>query len=196
MSSLSRNKVWAPRLTALFGAVAALCLLSGCATLSQGECLTANWYQIGRSDGARGFTRARLYEHRQACTEYGVWPNASAYYEGRQLGLKRYCTPRNGFRAGRDGHPYRDVCPLPTEAAFLEEYRKGKAIHEVAEDIEDVENSIDSLEARLDDDDTSNDERERIREELRDRFRELSHLNHDMNRIRERYDYNSSYLYD
>lgn len=161
--------------------------INGCATLSKGECLTANWYLLGRHDGSHGYTRARLYEHRQACAQYGVIPDAQAYYAGRRVGLERYCTPRNGFREGRAGHEYRDVCPLSSETAFLKAYRKGKAIHEVAEEIEEVENTIDSLEARLSDEDTPDSSRDEIRAKLRGRFRELRHLNRKLTRLKRRY---------
>src|SRR5699024_3594474 len=107
-------------------AIPVVAAVTGCATMSEGECWTADWYQVGRSDGADGYTRARLYDHRQACTQYGIRPDASAYFAGRQLGLKRYCTPRNGFHAGRSGKPYRDVCPAPLEPAFLDVYREGR----------------------------------------------------------------------
>lgn len=174
----------------------ALLAPSGCATLSKGQCLTANWYLLGRKDGSRGYTRARLYEHRQACMEYGVWPNAKAYYAGRRVGLERYCTPRSGFRAGREGEPYRGVCPASSETAFLRTYRKGKAIHEVTQEIENVRNSIDSLEARLADEDTPDDSRDAIRAELRARLRELRRLNRDLSRLRRRFDYGLPYYYD
>lgn len=156
---------------------------SGCATLSKGECLTANWRLLGKNDGANGYQRARLYQHRKACAQYGVWPDAEAYYAGRREGLERYCTARTGFREGRAGHEYQGVCPLPSENAFLEAYRKGKVIHDVAKDIEDTENKIDSLEERLSDENTSDSARDDIRAELQSRLRELRYLNRQLIRL-------------
>lgn len=174
----------------------ALLALGGCATLSKGECLTANWYLIGRNDGAHGYERARLYEHRQACMQYGVWPNAKAYYVGRRKGLASYCTTRNGFREGRAGNPYRGVCPASSEQAFLRGYRKGSALHEVASEIDEVQSEIDSLESRLYDDETDDESRDDIRDRIRSRLRELRYLNRDLNRLRRRFDYDTPYYYD
>lgn len=162
-------------------------VLSGCATLSEGECRTADWHQIGRQDGSSGFTRARLHKHREACAEYGVRPQPNRYYDGREVGLKRYCTPRKGFDEGREGHPYRDVCPVQLEPAFLAEYRKGEALHEVDSDIDSVESDIDRKERQLDSDDTSRRERHALREELRDLYHELRYLNREMARMQRRY---------
>lgn len=159
----------------------------GCATLSKGECLTANWYLLGRNDGSQGYKRARFYEHRMACAQYGVQPDAEAYFAGRRAGLEQYCTPLNGFREGRAGHPYRGVCPVESEAAFLDAYREGRAIHEVAQEIEVVQNTIDTLEAKLNKDDTPNEVRDRIRNKLRAKFAELRRLNRELTRRKRLY---------
>lgn len=172
--------------------VAALALLAaytltGCATLSEGECQTADWYQIGRQDGSSGFTRERLFKHREACAEYGVRPLPNRYYEGREVGLQQYCTPRTGFDEGREGHPYRDVCPVNAEQPFLAAYRKGETIHEVDSEIEDVEREIDRKEYQLEDDDTSRRERRALRRDLRELYHELRYLNDELIRLQRHY---------
>lgn len=167
--------------------VLAALALPGCATLSEAECKTADWFRIGERDGRDGYPRARLHKHREACIEYGIRPDAETYYAGRQIGLARYCTPSNGFREGREGRPYRDVCPAKHEPGFLAEYRKGEAIHEVEEEIEDVEDNIDRKENRLDDDDTSAAQADALREDLRDLYRELRYLSRDLLRLERQY---------
>lgn len=179
------------RLLGLLGLLIGTALISGCATLSEGECLTADWYQIGRNDGARGYERARLYEHRKACMEYGVTPQSTLYYEGRQLGLKTYCTPQNGFQQGRSGQPYHNVCPAELEPAFLHEYRQGKAVHEVLEEIASVQARVDRLGNRLADDDTDAKERDDIRDRLDSSFRELERLSRELKRTRLHYSYDN-----
>ena len=165
------------RLASLALAGTLLAGASGCATLSEGECYTADWYQLGRADGQRGYERSRLYEHRKACVEYGIRPDATAYYRGRQVGLAAYCTPRNGYQEGRDGHVYRGVCPPKYESRFLAAYRDGKNVHEVEEDIEDVERDIDRNERILDDDDSGKEERRDARRDLRHLYDRLRMLN-------------------
>ena len=162
----------------------ALALLgSGCATLSEGECHTADWYQLGRVDGQRGYDLSRLYEHQEACAEFGIRPDAKAYYRGRQVGLASYCTRANGYEEGREGHRYRGVCPPKYEQRFLAAYRDGKLVHEVEEDIEDVERYIDRQERVLDDDDSSSKAREDARHELRTFFDQLRRLNRELSRL-------------
>lgn len=186
-----------PQATLLFVFMLVLPVFGGCATLSKGECLTANWYLIGRNDGAQGYPRSRLHEHRQACVQYGVIPDAEAYFAGRRAGLQQYCTPRNGFREGVSGAPYHGVCRASSERAFLQAYRKGKAVHEVTQQIEAVENTIDTLRDKLADDSTPDASRDRIRTELRARFRELRHLRRRLTRLERRFDYNIPYyVYD
>lgn len=171
------------RLATLALAGALLAGASGCATLSEGECHTADWYQIGRADGQRGYERARLYEHRKACAEYGIRPDATAYYRGRQVGLAAYCTPRNGFDEGRAGHVYRGVCPPGYESRFLAAYRDGQDVHEVEEEIEDVERDIDRNERILDDKDSEQAERREARRDLRHLYDRLRMLNRELRRL-------------
>lgn len=166
----------------------ALLALSGCATLSEGECKTADWYQIGQQDGRAGHPRARLHDHGKACAKYGIRPQHKSYYAGRQVGLAYYCTPDNGFRVGRNGQAYQGVCPARYEPAFLAEYRKGEAIHAVSEDIEAVENEIDRMENRLDDEDTTPEQADALRRQLRDSYHELRYLNRELSRLERRYD--------
>lgn len=156
--------------------------LGGCATLSEGQCRTADWYQIGRQDGSSGMERARLHEHQKACSEYGIHPLSDRYYAGRNVGLQRYCTPRQGFTEGREGRPYRDVCPLKLEPAFLAAYREGKAIHDIESAIDNIEHDIERYRQRLDQHDLERDERRALRRKLRDLRQER--LYRDRERLR------------
>ncbi len=108
-------------------------LLAGCAshTLSEAECQHANWQLIGLEDGARGYTLAYLGRHREACAEYGISPDLAAYQRGHAEGMKQYCVPSVGFRAGRQGHSYSGQCPPALEPTFLAAYREGQDIRSV-----------------------------------------------------------------
>ena len=172
----------------LHGSLLALLLiaagaLNGCATLSEGQCRTADWYQIGRQDGNQGMDRARLHKHRKACAEYGIHPLPERYYTGRDAGLLRYCTPRRGFEEGLKGRPYRDVCPLTLEPAFLAAYREGRAIHDVESAINDIERDIDRYRQRLEQDDLERNERRALRQELRDLRQERRHRDRERLRL-------------
>lgn len=186
MSPLSRRCAGG-RLAAALVILALPLVLSGCATLSEGECRTADWFQVGRQDGANGYKRARLFDHRKACVEYGVRPEPEAYYTGRQIGLARYCSADNGFREGRAGRPYRGVCPTKYENRFLIGYRKGKIIHEVDEEVESIEDDIRMKETLLGDDDTGAEQADNLRDDLRNLYRELRYRSRELIRLERRH---------
>lgn len=157
--------------------------LSGCATLSEGECRTASWQEIGRIDGAQGQPRARLFEHAKACADYGIRPDAEAYYRGREWGLFDYCTPTNAYREGRRGAAYHGVCPALFEGKFLESYRQGLAIHEVESQLERLEQRIASIEQRLDDEELALDSRRELHGELKSLYRDYRFRQQELLRL-------------
>lgn len=75
-------------------------LLNGCATLSETECVSGNWYQVGYQDGKFGRDSDYILNHESACIEYGVRIDRNQYEQGRQKGLEVYCTGHNGFQHG------------------------------------------------------------------------------------------------
>ena len=103
--------------------------LNGCATLSEEQCQVGDWYGIGESDGNSGYSHQRLEEHIEACQRHGVTPDHVQYEQGRQAGLRSYCTPERGFRAGRMGNSYGGVCPAGLERDFLAGYSDGQLVH-------------------------------------------------------------------
>ena len=106
-------------------------LLAGCAssTLSKDECRTVDWRTIGYEDGTAGRPADQIGRHRQACAEYGVTPDLDAYRAGRAEGLREFCQPRNGYRAGASGQVYYDSCPPELAGAFLEAYDEGRGLY-------------------------------------------------------------------
>ena len=128
----------------LAGGVAALALmyLQGCATLSEEECLSADWHTIGYEDGARGFSSQRIGQHREACAEHGIAPNFQAYMDGHRAGLRQYCIPVTGFSLGRSGKRYSGICPAELEQAFLIAFEDGRAVHRLYQEIEQLQRDI------------------------------------------------------
>ena len=118
-------------LLACFASVLTAALLGGCATgMSKDECALADWQTIGYEDGLRGFPAERIGMHRVACAKHQVTPNLAAYSAGRERGLRDYCQPKNGFRAGLNGTGYANVCSGSTETAFVNAYQWGRQIHD------------------------------------------------------------------
>ncbi len=163
---------------------------SGCATLSKNECLEADWFEIGRRDGAMGKPRALFQQHRDACLKHSISPNRDAYYEGRDEGLKFYCTKDNGFKQGRLGRRYQYVCPEELEAEFLAGYVEGKEVREYESKIaslkrrlQEIESEIEKKEGKLYSSRLSSEQRTKIRSDIRsldmeyrDIVRELKYL--------------------
>lgn len=107
-------------------------LVSGCASMGEDECRVAGWRAIGYEDGVSGKSAAHIGEHREACAEYGVAPDFVAYRQGRDEGLREYCTPASGYRLGRKGRPLSTVCPSGLQGDFRDAYKSGRKIYQAA----------------------------------------------------------------
>ena len=132
-------------------------LLGACAAkMSKDECRTVDWRTVGYEDGVAGQPGDRIGEHRRACAEYGVTPDLTAYLAGRTAGLREYCQPHNGYRAGANGYTYYDTCPADLAEAFEIAYDEGRALYvrerrvtDTEEQIEDKRREIRRLEDRV-----------------------------------------------
>lgn len=94
----------------LLGALAII--LNGCATLSETECVSGNWYQVGYQDGKYGRDSDYVLKHESACIEYSVRLDRDQYEQGRQKGLEVYCTGHNGFQQGVKGSHANQNCTV------------------------------------------------------------------------------------
>ena len=109
-----------------------LLAVSGCSGMSVEECSVADWRAIGYEDGASGRAASQLGERREACADHGVTPNFVAYRQGREEGLREYCTPAMGYRLGRGGRAFPTVCPAELQGELEDGYRSGREIHQAA----------------------------------------------------------------
>jgi ribosome modulation factor len=125
--------------------LAAACLLAvaGCsATMSKDECKTVDWRTIGYEDGVAGRSGEQIGLHRKACAEYGVTPDLNAYRAGRAEGLREFCHPHNGYRAGVTGAAYYDGCPAELAPAFEESYEYGRQLYIRERRVDDADAQI------------------------------------------------------
>lgn len=137
--------------------VACTLLVCGCAAkMGKDECRTVDWRTVGYEDGVAGQPGDRIGAHRRACAEYGVTPDLNAYLAGREAGLREYCQPHNGYRAGAGGYTYYDTCPADLAPAFEQAYDEGRALYvrerrvaDTDERIEDRRREIRRLEDRV-----------------------------------------------
>ena len=126
-------------------------LLQGCASMSQEECLNANWTVVGEIDGQQGRGLDLLDDYRRDCAEYGVVPDTQAYISGREYGLTLYCTMDNGYREGRSGVRLEADCPATLAADFQRGYQLGQNVFNSLSNLRFSADSIRSMRAELDD---------------------------------------------
>lgn len=160
----------------LFGILA----LTGCATLSQQDCIRGDWFGLGINDGRTGQTLNRLDEHQNACSEYGIAVNRDAYYAGREQGLRDYCQFDNAFKTGLNGEQYRHVCPPSIDGIFAHYHSAAFAVYEDRAELERLDGELSSRERDLYDKKLSDKERGRIRQDIRDLDRKRERLRDDL----------------
>jgi hypothetical protein len=127
-----------------------LTVLSGCATMSGDECATSDWHAIGFEDGSRGYTSARLSDHRKACAKHGVTPDFEEYRAGRMEGLVEFCQPSRGFNLGASGNQYHGVCASHNEGQFLDAYNSGYHLYNLRANVSSVTYRINSNKRAMD----------------------------------------------
>lgn len=167
------------------GFAAAAVFVSGCASMSEQECLSANWLDQGFRDGRNGQPLRRFEEHRQACAKVGVRPDQRLYLQGREQGIVHYCTPENAFEEGRLGRQYRNACPAHLEHGFLLAYEQGKLVYDAEQRIEKLNRESRQLEQRLKTE-KDKDNRQSTRQELRDVDRQLQRAREDLRYLERR----------
>ena len=177
---------WRPLVWCALGAV--LALLSACATLDENQCRSADWRQIGRADGEQGHAMSRLDEHRKACAEYRIQPDADRYWLGRSEGLNRYCRLDNAVRAGLAGRAYHGVCPPDVDPAFRRVHAAGLAVAQARQQIATLDSQIDSAERDLRRSGLSDRDRVRLRDQIRDLDRRRDRLRDDLRDSERRFD--------
>ena len=109
---------------------AALLSLSGCATtqsLTPQQCQSSNWQELGYADGLRGRSGAYFGQYTNQCASViGAAPNRIQWEQGRQQGLKSYCTELNTYKLGREGYDWQPACPLEGIDKLEEAYSQGR----------------------------------------------------------------------
>ena len=166
--------------------------------MDEDECRVADWRAIGYEDGVSGKSASHIGERREACAEYGVSPDFVAYRQGRDEGLREYCTPASGYRLGRNGRPFPSVCPAGMQADFLDAYKSGREIYQAAavvnstrsklkrkkRELEDIRSTITSGTAELVSPDTGTDRRIELVVELQDLHSRKSAVERQIDRLR------------
>lgn len=156
-----------------------LLLLAACATLDETACTGGDWFAIGERDGAAGRDQSYITNHAKACAKHGIAPNQTDWERGRNEGLKLYCTPERAFENGSRGRRLNLVCPSEGLDTLIRANRRGLDLHEVNEEIDEIEDDIEDINDKLLAMDTEDPNRASL-------ARERSQLRLDLLRLRAR----------
>ena len=135
----------------IFFGLGMLALVSACATLDEGECLSANWYEIGLQDGSNGKSASHFSRHVKACQKHGVIPQQSPWREGREAGLRLFCVPDRAYQVGRNGNSFPGVCNPAETVEMRPAYDWGREYYLIGQEIAELEAEIDNRNDILDD---------------------------------------------
>ena len=119
--------------------------ITACASLDQGECETANWYELGVKDGERGRKEGTYTTYRKDCSEYNIDVNVEEYRTGWQSGIVSYCDADNAFVLGIDGNSGTNYCPLDLRDSFTSAHSLGYAIHSHRKRIDQINHRVEEI---------------------------------------------------
>jgi hypothetical protein len=106
--------------------MSAAVLLTACVPhLTQQQCKTINWYDMGFNDSSQGQWQRNLGRDITDCAKFEIDVNTKAYARGFEAGAREFCRPANGFRLGVNGQNYNPICPPDRAQPFNQEWRRG-----------------------------------------------------------------------
>jgi len=130
-------------------AVISLLLISGCASLSESQCVAGDWETVGYRDGIAGKQSTQLLQHQNACMKHGAVPDRNAYLAGWEDGVRQFCLPGNGFTAGEAGRSFANICPDDLQDAYYAAYQEGRRLYLAKSEIDELNRTIAQKEYRL-----------------------------------------------
>ena len=133
----------------ILAAVLSTLLVTGCASLSESQCVAGDWETVGYRDGLAGRQSTQLLSHQNACVKHGAVPDREDYLAGWEDGVRQFCLPGNGFSAGEAGSQFANVCPDDLQNAYYEAYQEGRRLYLAKAEIEALNREIARKEKRL-----------------------------------------------
>lgn len=129
-------------------------LLSGSAFLascglSEKQCAQGDWAAIGVKDGKNGRGTDFVENHLKSCAKHGIDVETLIWEQGRQEGLKTYCTPQSAYIQGRNGHVLSDVCPTADKTELSLAHEKGRKYYLIQQEIRELLNDRDNIRSEI-----------------------------------------------
>lgn len=88
------------------------CFLTACvSTRPHLDCQNPNWHALGVLDGKAGHYSHQISRHQKRCPAAITHNDIALWEQGRQIGLKAYCTKSHAYRLGQMGLTMNAVCP-------------------------------------------------------------------------------------
>jgi len=148
--------------------------VSGCSSISEEECLLGDWYQMGLADGQKG-EKNNAADYNKDCAEYLVQVDIKLYNEGRNEGLKSFCTYENGVLLGKSNQSYNNVCPADLSNEFLSGYTPYYNLASAKADLRAFESNVNHYNATLESENLSDSDRKAFKANLKSATFELEH---------------------
>ncbi len=114
-----------------------------CAPIKEDQCRLGDWRGLGVRDGTRGVFINYVNRYIDECAQYGVRVNINEWREGREQGLRSYCTVENAEDRGRRGARMNNVCG--NDRDILSAYQHGQDYFEITEEIEELKDERDDI---------------------------------------------------
>lgn len=146
MAGTRKSRGWGMKLKILLGALALFAagvLLSACQTLNENQCQVTDWRTLGSTDGAAGRPQSYVSNHQEACSQYGIAVDVSAWTSGWNEGIRSYCSPQNGLDVGSRGGSYANSCPGDLAVQFQAAYNVGRDVYSARLERDRVQRELD-----------------------------------------------------
>ncbi len=149
----------------LFLTITSSALLSGCQTMSLGECQTADWNKLGQQDGNAGRTD-NIGDRVDSCRKNAVIVTANhiqAYRLGYAQGLGYYCQPQRILDDALAGRNHVSVCPLVMQNNVYPFAQAGQRIYQANQRMDQLQSEQNALSSELRDKKTTENRNKEIR---------------------------------
>ena len=166
-----------------------LLLLGACTSLRKPaavKCQEADWYELGRRDGANGEKPKSLEGVKAICADSQQVSLYDLYNNGYFSGLTEFCSLETAFELGRTGQNLAQICPADVQVNFKKRYSQGRQYHRLEVANRNIELRIKSIFEALDKNDVSSPSKSTLKSELLQLKKQLAKNEEVQNELEEK----------